>query len=126
LVAREAVIVCGKKVVHIPHKNKTLAIKGDGSTSQLKVIFCIKARKYIEKGCHLFQAQVSEKEPIVKRVEDVPVIHDFPKPFLDNLSGLPPPRKVEFKIDLVPEATHIAHASYRLAPSEMKDLSDQL
>ncbi|GJT61833.1 putative reverse transcriptase domain-containing protein [Tanacetum coccineum] len=91
LVARDAVIVCGKKVVHIPHKNKTLVVKGDGSTSQLKVISCIKVRKYIERGCHLFLAQVTEKEPAEKRLEDVPVIYDFPEVFFDDLPGLPPP-----------------------------------
>ncbi|GJV82928.1 putative reverse transcriptase domain-containing protein [Tanacetum coccineum] len=37
--------------------------------------------------------------------------------------GLPLPRQVEFRIDLVPGAEPIAHAPYRLAPSEMKELS---
>ncbi|GKE65291.1 putative reverse transcriptase domain-containing protein [Tanacetum coccineum] len=39
---------------------------------------------------------------------------------------LPPTRQVEFQIDLVPGAAHVARAPYRLAPSEMKELSDQL
>ncbi|GJR29014.1 hypothetical protein Tco_1105246 [Tanacetum coccineum] len=126
LVARNAVIIRGKKVVHILHKDKTLVVKGDGSASRFKVIYCIKARKYIEKGCHLFLAQVTDKEPTGKPVEDVPVIRNFPEVFPDDLPGLPPPRKVEFKIDLMPGATPVARASYRLAPSEMKELSDQL
>ncbi|GKD29287.1 putative nucleotidyltransferase, ribonuclease H [Tanacetum coccineum] len=46
--------------------------------------------------------------------------------FLDDLPGLPPPRQVEFKIDLVSSAAPVAHAPYRLAPSEMKELSKQL
>nr|GFC76709.1 putative reverse transcriptase domain-containing protein [Tanacetum cinerariifolium] len=40
-----------------------------------------------------------------KRVEDVPVIYDFPKVFLKDLPGLPLPRQVEFRIDLIPGAT---------------------
>ncbi|GKA91720.1 putative reverse transcriptase domain-containing protein [Tanacetum coccineum] len=40
--------------------------------------------------------------------------------------GIPPTRKVEFQIDLVPGAAPVARAPYRLAPSEMKELSDQL
>ncbi|GKB61377.1 putative reverse transcriptase domain-containing protein, partial [Tanacetum coccineum] len=44
----------------------------------------------------------------------------------DDLSGLPPPRQVEFRIDLVPGAAPVARAPYRLAPSEMKELSVQL
>nr|GFA95898.1 putative reverse transcriptase domain-containing protein [Tanacetum cinerariifolium] len=39
---------------------------------------------------------------------------------------LPPPRKVEFKIELIPGAAPVARAPYRLAPSELKEFSDQL
>ncbi|GJR49599.1 putative reverse transcriptase domain-containing protein [Tanacetum coccineum] len=66
------------------------------------------------------------KEPKEKRLEDVPVIRDFPEVFPDDLPGLPPPRQVEFKIELVPGAAPVARAPYRLAPSEMKELADQL
>ncbi|GJR85425.1 putative reverse transcriptase domain-containing protein [Tanacetum coccineum] len=126
LVDQDAVIVCGKKVVHIPVKNKTLVVEGDRSTSRLKIISCIKASKYIERGHQLFVAHVTEKEPKEKRLEDVPVIRDFPEVFPDDLPGLPPPRQVEFKIELVPGAAPVARAPYRLAPSELKELADQL
>ncbi|GKD73427.1 transposon ty3-G gag-pol polyprotein, partial [Tanacetum coccineum] len=43
-----------------------------------------------------------------------------------DLPGLPPARQVEFQIDLVPGAAPVARAPYRLAPSEMKELSEQL
>ncbi|GJY64718.1 putative reverse transcriptase domain-containing protein [Tanacetum coccineum] len=46
--------------------------------------------------------------------------------FSEDLSGLPPQRQVEFHIDLVPGATPVAKSSYRLAPSEMQELSAQL
>ncbi|GJV35591.1 putative reverse transcriptase domain-containing protein [Tanacetum coccineum] len=85
-----------------------------------------KARKYIEKGCALFLAQVTEQELKEKRLEDVPVIQDFPKVFLDELPGLPPPRQVEYRIDLIPGVAPVARAPYRLAPSEKKELSKQL
>ncbi|GJY58986.1 putative reverse transcriptase domain-containing protein [Tanacetum coccineum] len=81
LVDQDAVIVCGKKVVHIPVKNKTLVVEGDRGTSRLKIISCIKASKYIERGHQLFVAHVTEKEPKEKRLEDVPVIRDFPEVF---------------------------------------------
>ncbi|GJU46225.1 putative reverse transcriptase domain-containing protein [Tanacetum coccineum] len=82
-----------------------------------------KARKYIEKGCELFLAQVTEQESKEKRLEDVPVIRDFLEVFPEELPGLPPPRQVEFRIDLIPGVAPVARASYRLAPSEMKELS---
>ncbi|GKB95476.1 putative reverse transcriptase domain-containing protein [Tanacetum coccineum] len=42
------------------------------------------------------------------------------------IRGLPPARPVEFQIDLIPGAAPVARAPYRLAPSEMKELSEQL
>ncbi|GJW60726.1 putative reverse transcriptase domain-containing protein [Tanacetum coccineum] len=126
LVKHDALIVCGKKEVHIPVKGKMLVVKGNCDESRLKVVSCIKARKYIERGCHLFVAHVMEKEPQEKRLEDVPIIRDFPEVFPDDLPGLPPPRQVEFRIELVPGAAPVARAPYRLAPSELKELSDQL
>ncbi|GJX50375.1 putative reverse transcriptase domain-containing protein [Tanacetum coccineum] len=86
LVDQDAVIVCGKKVVHISVKNKMLVVEGDRGTSRLKIISCIKASKYIERGHQLFVAHVTEKEPKEKRLEDVPVIRDFPEVFPDHLN----------------------------------------
>ncbi|GJS54217.1 hypothetical protein Tco_0627579 [Tanacetum coccineum] len=46
----------------------------------------------------------------------------FPK----DLPGLPPVRQVGFQIDLIPGAAPVARVPYRLAPSEMQELSNQL
>nr|GEZ92385.1 reverse transcriptase domain-containing protein [Tanacetum cinerariifolium] len=62
----------------------------------------VTARKYIERGSQLFIAQVTEKEPAKKQLQDVPVICNFPEVFPDDLPRLPPPRQVEFKIELIP------------------------
>nr|GEU53163.1 putative reverse transcriptase domain-containing protein [Tanacetum cinerariifolium] len=84
------------------------------------------ARKYIERGCQLFVAHVTEKEPAERRLEDVPIIRNFPEVFPDDLPGLLPPWQVEFGIELVPGVAPVARASYRLAPSEIKELANQL
>ncbi|GJW88995.1 putative reverse transcriptase domain-containing protein [Tanacetum coccineum] len=126
LVKHDAMIICGEKVVRIPHGNKMLIVDSDKGVSRLKVISCIKAHKYIECGCHLFLAHVTEKKSKEKRLKDVPVIHNFPEVFPKDLPRLPPPRQVEFRIDLVPGAAPVARTPYRLAPSEMKELSVQL
>ncbi|GJX02537.1 putative reverse transcriptase domain-containing protein [Tanacetum coccineum] len=118
--------VIGEKVVCIPYRNKTLIVKGDKGRSRLKVISCIKARKYVERGCNLFLAHVTKKKSNEKPMEDVPVIRDFPEVFPKELPRLPPPRQVEFRIDLVPGAAPVGRAPYRLAPSKMKELSVQL
>nr|GEY17703.1 reverse transcriptase domain-containing protein [Tanacetum cinerariifolium] len=124
LVERDAIIVYGRKEVYVPYRNKTLVVKSDSGVSRLKVISCIKARKYIERGSQLFIAQVTEK--LKKQLQDVPVICNFLEVFPDDLPVLPPPRQVEFKIKLIPGAAPVARAPYRLASSELKELSDQL
>ncbi|GKA46902.1 putative reverse transcriptase domain-containing protein [Tanacetum coccineum] len=53
-------------------------------------------------------------------------IRDFPEVFPEDLPGLPSTRQVEFQIDLVTGAAPVARAPYRLTPSEMKELSEQL
>ncbi|GJS49165.1 putative reverse transcriptase domain-containing protein [Tanacetum coccineum] len=121
LIKHDVVIICGEKVVRTPYGNKMLIVESDKGVSRLKVISCTKACKYVERGCHLFLAHVTENKLKEKRLEDVPVIRDFPEVFPEELPGLPPPRQVEFQIDLVPGA-----ASYRLASSEMKELLIQL
>ncbi|GKG25728.1 hypothetical protein Tco_0398874, partial [Tanacetum coccineum] len=70
--------------------------------------------------------QVTEQESKEKRLEYVPVIRDFPEVFPKELPRLPPPKQVEFHIDLIPGDAPVARAPYRLAPSKMKELSKQL
>ncbi|GKB25019.1 putative reverse transcriptase domain-containing protein [Tanacetum coccineum] len=129
LAKNHAVIVCDEKIVRFPYGNKILIIQGDKSDkekkSTLSIISCVKAQKYMEKGCQLFLAQVTVKENKdklkEKRLEDVSTVQDFPEVFPEDLPGLPPIRQVEFQIDLVPGAAPVARAPYRLAPSKIKN-----
>ncbi|GJS31560.1 putative reverse transcriptase domain-containing protein [Tanacetum coccineum] len=89
-------IICDEKVVHIPINGETLIIR------------------------------VTEKKSDDKRLEDIPVVREFPDVFPEDLPGLPLVRQVEFQIDLIPGAAPVAQAPYRLAPSEMQELSNQL
>ncbi|GJX89757.1 putative reverse transcriptase domain-containing protein [Tanacetum coccineum] len=109
----DAAILCGEKKVRIPLEGKTLVIEG------------VKTRKYIEKGCELFLAQVTEQESKEKRLEDVPVIRDFPEVFPEELPGLPPPRQVEFCIDLILELNKLTIKNRYPLP-RIDDLFDQL
>nr|GEX86668.1 putative reverse transcriptase domain-containing protein [Tanacetum cinerariifolium] len=111
-----------------------LIFQGNGDNqreeSRLNIISCTKAQKYLSMGCDVFLANVSTKEAKdkseEKRLEDVPIVRDFPEVFLEDLPGIPQARPVEFQIDLVPGAVPVARAPYRLAPSEMKELTEQL
>ncbi|GJW72988.1 putative reverse transcriptase domain-containing protein [Tanacetum coccineum] len=119
-------IICDEKVVHIPIDGETLIIRGDQSKTRLSLISCIKTERYISRGYQVFVAQVMEKKSDEKRLEDIPVVREFLEVFPEDLPGLPPVRQVEFQINLMPGAAPIARAPYRLAPSEMQELSNQL
>ncbi|GJQ95023.1 putative reverse transcriptase domain-containing protein [Tanacetum coccineum] len=130
----QAVIVCAEKIVHIPWGNETLIIHGDESNQEnatrLNIISCTKTQKYMQKGVPIFLAHVTAKEvkdkSEKKRLKGVPIVRDFPEVFPEDLPGLPLTRQVEFQIDLVPGVAPVARAPYRLAPSERKELSEQL
>ncbi|GJQ90899.1 putative reverse transcriptase domain-containing protein [Tanacetum coccineum] len=129
-----AVIDCAERIVRIPWGNETLIVHGDGSNqgnrTRVNIISCTKTHKYLLKGHQVFLANITAKEikdrSGEKRLEDVPIVRDFPEVFPEELPGLPPTRQVEFQIDLMLGVAPVARAPYRLAPSEMKELSEQL
>ncbi|GJU31774.1 putative reverse transcriptase domain-containing protein [Tanacetum coccineum] len=67
-----------------------------------------------------------EKKSDEKRLEDIPVVREFLEVFPEILHGLSLVRQVEFQLDLMPAVAPVARAPYKLAPSEMQELSDQL
>nr|GEY19331.1 hypothetical protein [Tanacetum cinerariifolium] len=98
LVKHDAIIVCGRESCSYTVWNEMLIVKSDKGVSRLKS---------------------KSKE---KRMKDVPVIRDFSEVFPGEFLGLPPPKQVEFRIDLVPGAAPVVRTPYRLTPSEMKEL----
>ncbi|GJT88180.1 putative reverse transcriptase domain-containing protein [Tanacetum coccineum] len=128
-----AEVVCYEKYVRVPYGNDMLIVQGERSgvknESRLEVISSIRTQKYIDQGCQVFLIQMMKEEETEipeRRIEDVPVVRDFPEVFPEDLPGLPPTRQVEFHIELIPGATPVARAPYRLAPAEMKELAEQL
>nr|GEY81718.1 putative reverse transcriptase domain-containing protein [Tanacetum cinerariifolium] len=67
-----------------------------------------------------------EKKSDEKRLENIPLVREFPNVFPEELPGLPLVHQVEFQINLIPGVAPVARAPYRLAPSEMQELSNQL
>ncbi|GJV65352.1 putative reverse transcriptase domain-containing protein [Tanacetum coccineum] len=128
-----AEVVCYEKYIRVPYGNDMLIIQGERSgvknESRLEVISSIRTQKYIDQGCQVFLIQMMKEEETKipeRRIEDVPVVRDFPEVFPEDLPGLPPTRQVEFHIELIPGAAPVARAPYRLAPAEMKELAEQL
>ncbi|GJS42398.1 hypothetical protein Tco_0567441 [Tanacetum coccineum] len=134
LTKHHGVIICDEKIVRVPFGREMLIFQGNGNNqkkeSRLNIISCTKAQEYLSKGCDVFLAHITTKEAEdkseEKRLEDVPIVRDFPEVFPEDLPGIPPTRQVEFQIDLVPGVAPVARAPYRLAPSEMKELAEQL
>ncbi|GJT62670.1 putative reverse transcriptase domain-containing protein [Tanacetum coccineum] len=87
-----------------------------GNETRLNIISCTKTQKYMLKGCPIFLAHVTTKETEdkseKKRLEDVPIVLDFPEVFPKDLSGLPPTRQVEFQIDLIPGAAPLSDKGF--------------
>ncbi|KAF5811168.1 putative nucleotidyltransferase, Ribonuclease H [Helianthus annuus] len=122
----QAQIVCNQKQVVIKTPSgEPLTIQGDTRHGLPAHVSMLKASRCLKKGCVIYMAQVTigEEKP---RIEDIPVISEYPEVFPEELPGLPPDRQVEFSIDIIPGAAPIARAPYRLAPTEMKELRTQL
>ncbi|GKB93501.1 putative reverse transcriptase domain-containing protein, partial [Tanacetum coccineum] len=119
------VIVCDEKLARVSIGSEILTFHGDGSNneheSRLNIISCTKTQKYLLKGCPIFLAHVTTKKAEDKskdkRLEDVPIVQDFPEVFPEDLPGIPPTRQVEFQIDLIPGVAPVARAPYRLGSS---------
>nr|GEV07844.1 putative reverse transcriptase domain-containing protein [Tanacetum cinerariifolium] len=102
------VIICDEKIVRVPFEREMLIFQCDGNNqreeSRLNIISCTKAQKYLSKGCDVFLAYITMKEAKYKlegkRLEDGPIVRDFPKVFPEDLPGIPLARQVEFQINL--------------------------
>ncbi|GJR33934.1 putative reverse transcriptase domain-containing protein [Tanacetum coccineum] len=102
----KAKIVCFEKILQIPLSNREILEvhreRPEGNLKQLKTV------------------KVNEL-----KLKYITVVRNFPSVFLEYLSSLLPSRKVEFHIDLIPGAMLVGKSPYRLAPTEMQELSNQ-
>ncbi|KAJ0456921.1 putative nucleotidyltransferase, Ribonuclease H [Helianthus annuus] len=125
-----AEVVCFEKMIRFSLANgDLLCVYGETASKGLKLMSCIQASKYLRKEYRAFLANIVVAEKGKKKkveVKDVPVVREFPQVFPDDLPGLPPSHDIDFRIDLIPGANPVAKAPYRLAPSEMRELSNQL
>ena len=86
----------------------------------------MKTRKCLRKGCIAFLAHIVDKKAMELKLEEIPDVKEFPEVFPEDLSGIPPQRQVEFRIDLIPGVVPVAKSPYQSAPLEMQELSTQL
>ncbi|GJX67606.1 reverse transcriptase domain-containing protein [Tanacetum coccineum] len=103
----KAEIYCHEKVVRIPLLDgKVLKVLGEKPEEKVRQLMSVKTKE--------------------KKQEEIVIVRDFLEVFLNDLSGLPPVREIEFRIELIPGVMLVANSPYRLAPSELEELSGQL
>ncbi|KAL0536582.1 hypothetical protein IC582_025533 [Cucumis melo] len=127
LSANHANIDCyGKEVVFNPPSEASFKFRGAGMVCIPKVISAMKASKLLSQGTWGILASVVDvREPEVS-LSSEPVVREYPDVFPDELPGLPPPREVDFAIELEPGTAPISRTPYRMAPAELKELKVQL
>ncbi|GKF29597.1 hypothetical protein Tco_0095939 [Tanacetum coccineum] len=100
LSCHRAIIDCCEKIIRIPLSNdEILEVQGERPKKDPGSLACIKADE--------------------KKLDDIRIVRDFSEVFPNDLSGLPLVREMEFRIDLIPDASPVVKSPYRSAPSEM-------
>ena len=127
LAAHYAMVYCHRKKVifQIPSEVEFCFV-GSGAYTSPRVISALQARRMMKKGCKGYLATVRDTQQGELKLEDIPIVREFPDVFPEDLSGLPPDREIEFSIDLLPGSNPISKAPYRMAPAELRELKAQL
>ena len=115
----------GKRVTFSIPGQPDFSFEGKDVDKPLRVISALQASSLLRKGCQGFLAYVVNEKNDLK-LEDIPIVKDYPDVFPEDLPSLPPKREVEFTIDLAPGTAPISKAPYRMAPMELKELKIQL
>ena len=95
----------------------------------LCLISCMQLRWCMQKGCQLFAITISNREEDSKgetSLDYFPILQEFANVFPSELPGRPPPRAVDFHIDLVPGVEPVSRAPYRMTTHELSELKIQL
>ena len=91
-----AEIVCFDKAIRIPCPDgNTLMVYGETKSKGLKLMSCTQAYSLLRKKCPAFLAHIVDTRKETLKLEDIPIIRDFPEVFPEDVSGLPPIRQVE-------------------------------
>ncbi|XP_073022270.1 uncharacterized protein [Primulina eburnea] len=126
-----AIVDCNGKSVTLKRPDRA-EVKYQGSIRERKskekvILSASRAWKIMKEGNEAFMAFINEvKENEEVKLEDIPIVREFPDVFPEELPALTPDREIEFEIKLIPEAAPISKAPYRMAPAEMKELKEQL
>nr|GEU34859.1 putative reverse transcriptase domain-containing protein [Tanacetum cinerariifolium] len=97
-------ILCSQKLVRVVNpQGQEIFIYGDKRKGEFKLCSMMKARKYMSRRCQDYMAHVVDTNVDKKSAKYVPVVNEFLDVFLEDLSGIPPERQVEFELTLFRE-----------------------
>jgi hypothetical protein len=87
-----------------------------------EVVAELRMPKIVKGDCHQISVDSKETNPL----EAIRVVSNFPDVFPEELPGMPPERKVEFAIELIPGTTPISKRAYRVSGPELVELKKQI
>ncbi|GJY58479.1 reverse transcriptase domain-containing protein [Tanacetum coccineum] len=123
----DAIISCQNKLIRI----KTTSggetfIYGERKKTSLAICTYARAKRHLAHGYQAYLAYIIDTQKSTSCLDNILVVQEFLDVFPKELPGIPPARQVEFCINLIPRSTPIAKTPYRLSPSEMQELMEQL
>ena len=122
-----ATLDCYKKEVRLVRPEEPSVIfRGIRREIAPSLIKAMTTSKMLRKGCQDYLAFVVDRRQEGTRLEDIPIVKEFPDVFPDDISGLPPDGEVEFTIYLIPGTEPISIPPYRMSPVELRELKAQL
>ncbi|XP_070054285.1 uncharacterized protein [Nicotiana tomentosiformis] len=122
-----AKLVCPTRNVRFEFLNEpVIEWKRDDVVPKGRFISYLKVTKMINKGCIYHLVWVNDTNTEAPTLESVPVINEFSQVFPDELVGIPIDRGIDFGVDVMPGTQLISIPPYRMAPTELKELKEQL
>ena len=122
-----ATVDCYRKEVRFCRPKRTEVVSyGLRKTLPNSIMTATKASKMLRKSYQGYLAYAIEVRDSGSRLEDIPVVKEFPDLFPEDLLGIPPDREIDFQIKLTPGTEPISKAPYRMAPLELKELKVQM
>jgi hypothetical protein len=106
----QATVSCDKRIVKLV------------SPSGKEVVTKLYLPKLEEGACKHLSVDDKESNPI----EAIRIVSEFPNVFPEELPGMPPERKVEFAIELIPGTAPISKRAYRVSELELVELKKQI
>ena len=98
-----AILDCNAKTVTLAKLEKDpLVWEGDYTSTPVRIISFLHAKKMVRKGCLAFLAHLRDDTTQVPSIESVSVVREFLDVFPADLPGMPPDRDIYFCIDLEP------------------------